>query len=236
MHGNNKDYEAHLRNSFLDGVNYYPMSLADARAVLDNRMSTISTVNHQQQQRSENNYTSNATGVDYNNTTTTHGSSTDSISEMSSSHQSGGNNTNGSSQPHIENDCSPSRSSNSHVSFGSSSQATIPRTWILLDNQLSVDIISNPALVTIIKTSKHLITITSHAGSKMIHQEATLPGYGRVWFDPTGPANILSLYNLHEDYTASYDSQETNIFRLHHRQSGREFEFHPSSQGLYYLD
>ena len=64
-----------------------------------------------------------------------------------------------------------------------------------------------------------------------------LPGYGIVWHDPEGPANIISLNNAHTRFHIKYDSDRGNSFALHDRATGRlKHKFNPSPEGLFYLD
>ena len=42
-----------------------------------------------------------------------------------------------------------------------------------------------------------------------------LPGYGTVWYHPTGIANILSLSRAIKIFTITYDSANGNQSRMH---------------------
>jgi hypothetical protein len=57
--------------------------------------------------------------------------------------------------------------------------------------------------------------IHSHAGVSSTRFQATLPGYGMVWFDPNGIANILSLSNVKKKYRVTFDSHTDDIFHVH---------------------
>ena len=74
----------------------------------------------------------------------------------------------------------------------------IPSTWILLDNQSTIDVFSNPDLLRGIHQVDRTMNIYCNAGLKQTSEIATLPGYGEVWFHPTGIANILSFARVRE--------------------------------------
>jgi len=99
-------------------------------------------------------------------------------------------------------------------------QREIPKTWVLLDNQSTVDVFYNGGLLTNIRTVAHGMRINSHGGSSVTHQQGDLPGYGTVWYDPQGIANILSLSNVKQKFRVTYDSGAGDTF-LHRTQAQR---------------
>ena len=60
-----------------------------------------------------------------------------------------------------------------------------------------------------------------------------LPGYGTVWYHPTGIANILSLSRAINIFTITYDSANGNEFRMH-KENGEDRLFRQSENGLYF--
>ena len=52
----------------------------------------------------------------------------------------------------------------------------------------------------------------SNGGANVTSLKGTLAGYGKVWFDPKGIANILSLSRVAKKYRITYDSEEGNRF------------------------
>jgi len=72
----------------------------------------------------------------------------------------------------------------------------IPKTWILLDSQSTVDVFSNPKLLTNIRDAKRSLTLYCNAGKAIINKKGDLKGYETVWFYPDGITNILSLGNV----------------------------------------
>ena len=60
------------------------------------------------------------------------------------------------------------------------------------------------------------------------------PGYGTVWYEPTGIANILSVSRSTKKFRLIFDSEGGNFFRM--VLPDREVEFQLSPNGLYYSD
>jgi hypothetical protein len=113
--------------------------------------------------------------------------------------------------------------------------STIPSSWILLDSQSNVDVFANPALLQDISEAPHLMRIASQAGVSVIKKQGMLPGYGRVWYDPNGIANILSLTNVKKQHHVAYDSRDGDTFVVK-TTNGKERKFECGSLGLYYYD
>ena len=65
--------------------------------------------------------------------------------------------------------------------------------------------------------------------------EGDLPGYGTVWYHPSGIANILSLGRVWKQYRITFDSEVGNTF-LVTKPEYTTFEFKESPTGLYYMD
>jgi hypothetical protein len=115
----------------------------------------------------------------------------------------------------------------------------IPKTWYLLDTQLTCDIVSNPELVTNIRQVEGYMQLATQAGSIATNWMANVPGYYRpVWFHPGGIANILCLVNMIARYHVTYYSchgESPNTFCVH-KEDGEQRRFQQSKRGLYYLD
>ena len=64
----------------------------------------------------------------------------------------------------------------------------VPLTWILLDSQSTVDLISNPRMLLNIRRvrSKNAIRVHCNSEVKVVDRIGELPGYGTVWYKPTG--------------------------------------------------
>jgi hypothetical protein len=79
------------------------------------------------------------------------------------------------------------------ITLQTGSNTAVPSSWILLDNQSTVDVFTNRALLTNICEADGFMDIHCNAGVSSTHMVGDLPGYGTVWFNPNGIANILSL-------------------------------------------
>ena len=73
------------------------------------------------------------------------------------------------------------------------SQKPIPKTWILLDSQSTIDIFCNLSQIESIRKIGDKMKIHCNAGTHVTDLVRDLPGYGTMWFDPQAIANVLSL-------------------------------------------
>jgi len=114
-------------------------------------------------------------------------------------------------------------------------KAGIPKTWILLDSQSTVDVFSNLRLLTNIRNSKTTLTLHCNPGKAIVTQKGDLKGYRTVWYYPEGIANILSLHKVQEKYKITYDSSTMAGFVVH-KSDGTKHIFEPSKKGLFFSD
>ena len=118
----------------------------------------------------------------------------------------------------------------------SQAKGKIDKDWLLLDNQSTVNVICNPALLTNIRQIKQCMYIYCNAGMTSTNWVGEFEGYGTVWFHATGIANILSLALTKETHRIAYDSAVDNIFYMYSQDGKRYREFRQSQRGLYYTD
>jgi hypothetical protein len=116
-----------------------------------------------------------------------------------------------------------------------SPQGTLPRDWILLDNQSTVKVFCNKELLVDVKATNRTMVIRCNAGVAQTNMIGRLPGYaGEVWYYPSGIANILSFADVAKHYKVTYDNSTTDVFHVH-RPDGTTRDFHKSARGLYYM-
>ena len=112
----------------------------------------------------------------------------------------------------------------------------IPNSWILLDNQSTVDVFHNADLLHNIREVSSSMQIHCNAGITSTNLQGDLAGYGTVWYHPEGIANILSLSRVKDaGYHIKYDSNIENAFIIE-RPNGDIRTFTQSDNGLFYMD
>jgi hypothetical protein len=112
----------------------------------------------------------------------------------------------------------------------------VPSSWILLNNQSTVDVFHNADLLKNICTGDGHMDIHCSAGVTSTNLLGDLPGYGQVWYHPNGIANILSLKRVKtRGHRVTYDSSKGNEFHVH-KADGTIWIFKELPCGLYYSD
>jgi hypothetical protein len=99
----------------------------------------------------------------------------------------------------------------------------IPASWILLDNQSTVNVFSNKNLLRNIRTTNRMMNILCNAGMTRTNMIGDLPGYdGEVWFNPKGIANILSLSDVEKHHRVTYNSSAEKSFIVNKKNDLRD--------------
>jgi hypothetical protein len=107
-------------------------------------------------------------------------------------------------------------------------------TWILLDNQSTVDAFTNKELLTNTREVSTTMNIRCNAGVSKTNLQGD-SDYGTVWYNPHGIANILSLTRVQEKHRVTYEFEGSGKFVVH-KPDGNTREFERSENGLFYLD
>jgi hypothetical protein len=112
----------------------------------------------------------------------------------------------------------------------------VPTYWILLDNQSTVDVFSNKAMLHNIRKAPNTCRISCNAGVVTTEMIGDLPGYPvPVWYHPDGIANILSLHRVSQHCRVTYDSGGDGTFQVM-KDDGSARVFRPSASGLHYCN
>jgi hypothetical protein len=109
----------------------------------------------------------------------------------------------------------------------------LPKSWVLLDNQSTVNIFCNKALLRDIKVTSRCMRVCCNAGWTITNQIGRLPGYpGKAWYNPDGVANILSLVDAEHYFQVWYNSHQEKVFIVE-KPDGMERRFVKTDAGLY---
>ena len=126
---------------------------------------------------------------------------------------------------------------NGNVEYGhilkQSKGSAVIKDWILLNIQSTVDVFYNAQLLRNIRKFNRTLDIHCNAGVVSTDMVGDLPGYGTVWYHPTGTANILSLSRYIKIFTITYDSANGNEFCMH-KGNGEDRLLRQSENGLYF--
>jgi len=118
--------------------------------------------------------------------------------------------------------------------FATASSDALPRTWILLDNQSTVNTFCNKQLLRDIHETDTCVRVRCNAGVTRTNKVGTLPRYpGKTWYHPNGIANILSMTDVERYYPVTYRPEKCFIIT---KPDGAANKFVKSDRGLHYMD
>ena len=120
--------------------------------------------------------------------------------------------------------------------YESKKTGKVPPRFILLDSKSTHCTFYTAKYLKNIRTSKHPILVHTNGGTMICVQEGDLPGFGPVYFNPNGIANILSLAVVEaRGRRITYDSWLGGRFKVHNPDSGKVVDFCQLPSGLYVL-
>jgi hypothetical protein len=103
---------------------------------------------------------------------------------------------------------------------------------ILLDTGSSIGAtFMNPNLVTGITASNEPIQMLTNAGTKIMDREAEVPGFGKVYYDPSLITNIFGFAKTSDKYRITYDNMQEDAFNVF--TDDGVIKFTRSDDGLY---
>ena len=222
-----KPYLAHLRNSYLDGLDVYPNTVQEAYNILQRReeIHGVPPVDGEGVAFAQRGGRDLSTVTCYSCQQTGHYANSPECPNYR-----GGNHS-----PRKDDNAPPGRDRVNALMFSFYQvNGSIPTTWVLLDSQSTVDVFCNPQLLINIRRNAEGMRIHCNAGSCLTHLIGDLPGYGTVWYDLKAIANILSLRRVRDKYHITYDSKYQQFVVT--KPCGKEFVFKESEGGLHYLD
>jgi hypothetical protein len=108
---------------------------------------------------------------------------------------------------------------------------------ILLDNQSTMDLFCNAALVKKISKSRSNMQLKSNGGTMVVTRKAVMEGYNKnVWFSTRAIANIIALRNFIDQYRVTYSSDDLMFVVHRESESNPNMEFKMHKSGLHYYD
>jgi hypothetical protein len=110
--------------------------------------------------------------------------------------------------------------SNEGMTFHQEEQI-LPKSWILLDNQSTVDVFSNRSLLMNVCETNKIMNIRCNAGVTHTSMVGELNGYGTVWYNLKGIANILSLSQVEKKHQVTYDSATVQLVLETFKEEGK---------------
>jgi len=116
---------------------------------------------------------------------------------------------------------------------------SINQDWVLLDSQSNCDIFRNKRLLTNIrKADGPGLLLRTNGGTLETNMVGDVQGYGKVWYDPTSLANILSLANVRKRFriTMATGPEDPKPKIIVHKSNGDTMIFYEHSMGLFVHD
>jgi len=153
---------------------------------------------------------------------------------------------------HLEHDGNPDVDDNDSIAFGflkvSFSQLKhdwtddvqgINKNWVLLDSQSNCDIFCNKNLLSNVRKEQGPgLTLQTNGGSLKTDLVGDVKGYGKVWYDSSSLANILSLANVRKRFSITMATGPNDPVPkiIVHKSNGEKMIFFEHAMGLFVHD
>lgn len=111
----------------------------------------------------------------------------------------------------------------------------IDSNWVLLDSQSTISVFCNPAMLTNIRPSPHVLRAVTNGGHQDSSMLGDFPNLGPVWYNPKSIANILSLSEVRKVCRVTMDTG-AEVAMCVHRVDGTIMKFMEHPSGLYVFD
>ena len=111
----------------------------------------------------------------------------------------------------------------------------LPVTWVLLDNQLTVNIFCNWVLLPQdVRLTNRCLHVQCNAGSAVTNLIRRFPGYpGEIWYNLDGITNILLLGDVEKHFCVlTYDRDQEKSFIVE-KSDGTKCQLVKTKEGLY---
>ena len=92
-----------------------------------------------------------------------------------------------------------------HITTG----RAVPLIWFLLNSQSTVDLIVNAKMLANIRKvwDEEATRLHCYRGVNIVNRVGNIPGYGTVWYKPTGIANIFLMSRAMKKVWVVFDSK-----------------------------
>ena len=106
---------------------------------------------------------------------------------------------------------------------------------IILDSGSTISLFRDKKLLKDIQFAKNSLLMLTNAGKKQITKQGNIPGFGRVWFDPSAVANLFSLSDIiRRGNRVVFDSDKANRFEIYTK-NGTVIHYDLNERDLYAL-